>query len=123
MIMLNTPEALEISLPDLQIEAMPVAVSVPKYLLAFTLAERAGGLQGVLEYPHEKFSESSIELFLLLFQKILDLVVANPSIRLNAIREQLDRLKESHQQQKKVSLQNELERRFSSTKRVKVAVS
>ena len=80
-------------------------------------------LQGALDYSHEKFTESSIELFLLLFQKILDLAVANPGIRLNAIREQLHQLKESHQQQKKVSLQNELERRFSSAKRVKVALS
>ncbi len=123
MIMLNTPEALEIPLPDLQIEAIPVAVSAPKYLLAFTLAERAGGLQGVLEYPLETFRDSSIELFLLLFRKILDLAVANPSIRLNTIREQLHQLNESHQEQRKVSLQNELERRFSSAKRVKVAVS
>jgi Condensation domain len=123
MIMLNTPEALEISLPGLQIEAIPVAVSASRYLLSFTLTERAGALQGLLEYPLEKFGESSIELFLLLFRKILDLAVANPGMRLSAIREQLHRLKESHQQQRKVSLQNELERRFSSAKRVKVALS
>src|SRR4029077_10935662 len=70
MIMLNTPDALQIPLPGLQIESVPVAVSAPKYLLAFTLAERAGRLQGVLEYPHEMFRESTIELFLLLFQKV-----------------------------------------------------
>jgi amino acid adenylation domain-containing protein/natural product biosynthesis luciferase-like monooxygenase protein len=123
MIMMNTPEALEAALPGLQVEAIPVTVSAPKYLLAFTLAERAEVLQGALDYSHEKFTESSIELFLLLFQKILDLAVADPGIRLNAIREQLHQLKESHQQQRKVSLQNELERRFSSAKRVKVALS
>ena len=123
MNMLNTPEALEISLHGLQIETIPVAVSVPKYLLAFTLAERAEALQGVLEYPHEMFTDSSIELFLLLFRKVLDLALANPGIRLNAIREQLHQLKESHQQQRKVSLQHELERRFNSAKRVKVALT
>jgi non-ribosomal peptide synthetase component F len=123
MIMQNTPEALEISLPGLQIEAIPVAVSTPKYLLALTLMERAGALQGLLEYPHEMFRDSSIELFLLLFRKTLDLVVADSGLRLNAIGEQLHRLKESHQQQRKVSLQNELERRFNSAKRVKVALS
>ncbi|HEY6254023.1 MAG TPA: condensation domain-containing protein, partial [Candidatus Angelobacter sp.] len=123
MIMQNTPEALEISLPGLQVEAIEVAVSTPRYLLSFTLKEQAAALQGVLEYPHEMFRESTIELFLLLFRKILDLAVANPGVRLNAIREQLHRLKESHQQQRKVSLQNELERRFSSAKRVKVALS
>ena len=123
MIMQNTPEALEISLPGLQIEAIPVAVSTPKYLLALTLMERAGALQGLLEYPHEMFRDSSIELFLLLFRKTLDLVVADSGLRLNAIGEQLHRLKESHQQQRKVSLQNELKRRFNSAKRVKVALS
>ncbi|HEV2962266.1 MAG TPA: amino acid adenylation domain-containing protein [Candidatus Angelobacter sp.] len=123
MIMQNTPEALEFSLPGLQIETIPVAPSVPKYLLAFTLAERAEALQGELEYPREMFKESSIELFLLLFREILDLAVANPGIRLNAIREQLHGLKESHQRQKKVSLQYELERRFSSARRVKVVLS
>jgi non-ribosomal peptide synthetase component F len=122
MIMLNTPEALAISLPGLQIEAIPVTVSQPKYLMAFTLTERAGALQGVLEYPHEMFRESSIELFLLLFRKILDLAAANPLMRLSVIQEQLRQLKESHQQQTKVSLQSELERRFSSAKRIKVAV-
>jgi hypothetical protein len=69
------------------------------------------------------FKDSSIELFLLLFREILDLAVANPGIRLNAIREQLHGLKESHQRQKKVSLQYELERRFSSARRVKVVLS
>ena len=123
MIMLNTPEALQISLPGLQIEAIPVAVSASRYLLAFTLWERAGALHGGLDYSQEMFRESSIELFLLLFREILDLAVADPGIRLNAIREQLHRLKESHQQQRKVSLQNKLERRFSSAKREKVAVS
>jgi amino acid adenylation domain-containing protein len=123
MIMQNTPEALELSLPGLQIETIPVAPSAPRYLLSFTLLERAEALQGILEYPREMFKESSIELFLLLFRKILDLAVANPGIRLNAIREQLHRLKESHQQQKKISLQDELERRFGSAKRVRVALS
>jgi hypothetical protein len=69
------------------------------------------------------FRDSSIELFLLLFRKTLDLVVADSGLRLNAIGEQLHRLKESHLQQRKVSLQNELERRFNSAKRVKVALS
>ena len=55
--------------------------------------------------------------------KTLDLVVADSGLRLNAIGEQLHRVKESHQQQRKVSLQNELERRFNSAKRVKVALS
>jgi hypothetical protein len=123
MIMYNTPEALELSLSGLQVQEIPVASSVPKYLLTFALVERAEALQGVLEYPREMFKDDSIELFLLLFRKILDLAVADPGIRLNAIREQLHRLKESHQRQTKVSLQNELERRFSSAKRVKVAVN
>jgi amino acid adenylation domain-containing protein len=123
MIMYNTPEALELSLSGLQVQEIPVASSAPKYLLTFALVERAEALQGVLEYPREMFKDDSIELFLLLFRKILDLAVADPGIRLNAIREQLHRLKESHQRQTKVSLQNELERRFSSAKRVKVAVN
>jgi non-ribosomal peptide synthetase component F len=107
----------DFSMPELQVERIPVGAWAAKYLLLFTLWESAGTVQGFLEYRSDLFESGSIDLLLSLFREILNIVVEDPGIRIGAIHVRLHSLKESHRLSQRDSLQSKLERKLAFAKR------
>ncbi|HZI20303.1 MAG TPA: condensation domain-containing protein [Pyrinomonadaceae bacterium] len=82
---MNTPTNLDLDLPGLALQAMPVEINTAKNELVFDVWEGDRGLAGTVEYCTELFDAADIERLLRRYEALLHSIVAEPQGRLNAL--------------------------------------
>ncbi|HEV3075797.1 MAG TPA: amino acid adenylation domain-containing protein, partial [Thermoanaerobaculia bacterium] len=85
MFVLQNAPAEELSLPGLQLTALPLSSRTAKLELTLSLAETAGGLAGWLEYKTDLFDAATAERLLAHYAVLLDAVAADPETPLSEL--------------------------------------
>ncbi|MBK8549759.1 MAG: non-ribosomal peptide synthase/polyketide synthase [Ignavibacteria bacterium] len=74
----NTPEVSHLNLGDIQIKNYTHGLTTSKFDFTFYLAETALGLDGMVEYSTDLYSEQTIERMIDHFKELLSSIVQNP---------------------------------------------
>ncbi|MFI6173445.1 amino acid adenylation domain-containing protein [Nocardia sp. NPDC051052] len=72
----------EFDLPGVEVDALPVDTGTSRFDLLFAFEElNAGGYAGVVEYSTDLFDQRTVRMFVDLFVRLLEAVVADPATR------------------------------------------
>jgi amino acid adenylation domain-containing protein len=85
MFALQNAPAEELSLPGLQLTALPLSSRTAKLELTLSVAETAGGLAGWLEYKTDLFDAATAERLLARYAVLLDGLAADPETPLSEL--------------------------------------
>jgi amino acid adenylation domain-containing protein len=85
-LILNNMPATTFELPELTIEALPVASKLAHFDLVLSLTETADGLIGWWQFNSDLFNEATVIRMRGSFQTLLESIVANPDERLSDLR-------------------------------------
>ncbi|MCC5621222.1 condensation domain-containing protein [Nostoc sp. CHAB 5715] len=111
----NTPKH-SLELEDLKSKVKYIDNSTAKFDLLFNISETEQGLIGTLEYSTDLFNASTIAKFIKNYEIILGAVVAQPNIKLTAIRETLAAADKQRQNSKQQEFQQVRSQKFKAFK-------
>ncbi|WP_433337018.1 amino acid adenylation domain-containing protein [Spirillospora sp. CA-294931] len=80
----NNPEA-RLDLPGFTAEAEPLNAGVARFDLLMVLTERAGGLDGELEYALDLYDPATAERLVARFERLLTALLADPGARIGEL--------------------------------------